>query len=131
MVRRDGGCGDKMKSSKSYFAKIYTGLREGYGDMVHGVTEVQSICQEYVDRVGLCVTVTPTRFVYVNGSEPGCIVGLINYPRFPETDARIRELALRLAGELGSRLGQNRISIGFPDDTVMLDREDMAETPCE
>jgi hypothetical protein len=33
---------------------------------------------------GLCVTLTPTRFIYTAGAEEGVSVGLVNYPPVPE-----------------------------------------------
>jgi hypothetical protein len=76
-----------------------------------------------VDTVGLCVTVTDTLFVYVHGSEPGLIVGLINYPRFPDTPEGIEGKALALAESLMRVCRQIRVSVVFPDKTVMLEND--------
>ena len=50
--------------------------------------------------VGLCVTIEPTQFIYTGGEESGYVVGLLNYPRFPDTpenlEARARELSEKL-----------------------------------
>ncbi len=35
-------------------------------------------------KVGLCVTIEPTTFIYTGGEETGYVVGLLNYPRFPQ-----------------------------------------------
>ena len=83
----------------------------------------EEICQEYVDAVGLCVTLTQTRFIYSNGNENGVAVGLINYPRFPSTQAKIQEQAIELASRLQMAFDQYRVSIVFPDQTVMLSRD--------
>jgi len=63
----------------------------------------EAICREYCDQVGLCVTLTKTLYVYTGGQEPGIIVGLINYPRFPKTSVDI----LLLAEDLGKKLLQD------------------------
>lgn len=51
-------------------------------------------------REGLCVTVEPTTYIYTGGEEPGFVVGLLNYPRFPVTaedlDRRARDLMHKL-----------------------------------
>lgn len=66
---------------------------------------IKHCCQKYV-TIGLCVTVTPTEYVYTHGCEQGAIVGLINYARFPE-DSKVsiwytaKDLALRIINELG------------------------------
>lgn len=82
----------------------------------HGNAE--AICSEYCDDVGLCVTVTATRFVYVNGGDPGYIIGLINYPRFPKEPAAIWAHAEALAERLCEGLWQQSYTIQAPDKTV-------------
>ncbi len=104
----------------TWWAKIFIGLREGYTENLHGFHEVEEICQEYVNAVGLCVTVTPTRYIYKKGWDPGAIVGLINYPRFPKPVEKLQEQALELGELLRRRLKQNRVSIMFPDATILL-----------
>ena len=104
----------------TYTASIYCGLKEGYDGKPHMGAEAGRICGGYCDNAGLCVTVTDTHFIYTNGSERGVIVGLINYPRFPSTPATIRAHALKLGELLKEGLGQKRITIVFPDETVML-----------
>ena len=58
------------------------------------------ICRDFCDKEGLCVTVTPTTYVYTNGQEEGVIVGLINYPRFPAEPGAIYATANALAEKL-------------------------------
>jgi hypothetical protein len=103
---------------ETFWATIYVGLRSDWD--IHEEEAAARVCQEYVDQVGLCVTLTPTRFVYTDGSEDGVAVGLINYPRFPSTPAAIKAHALELARRLKEALGQRRVSVVFPDETVML-----------
>ena len=105
---------------KSYTVNIYIGLRAGYGDLHFTTQDVKNICQNFVDKVGLCVTVTPTSFIYKNGSEDGAIVGLINYPRFPKDEIDIKNTAIKLAEILKDKLSQNRISIVCTDETIMI-----------
>jgi hypothetical protein len=56
---------------------------------------------------GLCVTVTPTTFIYTAGEEAGFVVGFVNYPRFPkqpeEILSRARDLAYGLMTECCQR----------------------------
>ena len=58
------------------------------------------IIREVCFAGGICVTISPTTFIYMGGEEEGYEVGLLNYPRFPETpnilQAKARTLALRL-----------------------------------
>lgn len=108
------------KRSTTFEYTIWVGLKEGYHGPTHDESEVLQICREYCDEVGLCVTITPTTFVYPNGVEPGVAVGLINYPRFPKHDTTIEKHALKLARILMTRLGQHRISVVGPRDTIMI-----------
>ena len=101
----------------TYWAKIYVGV--GPRGFRNPSTWINT-CQDYVDSVGLCVTVTRTEYVYTKGIEDGIIVGLINYPRFPSTYDKIRKHALKLARLLKKKLKQKRVSIEFPDETIML-----------
>lgn len=73
------------------------------------------ICREFCDAEGLCVTVTPTTYVYTGGQEDGVIVGLINYPRFPKTPGAIYATANELAERLCQMLGQQSFTVQTPD----------------
>lgn len=80
--------------------------------------EAETVCREYCDEVGYCVTVTETNYVYRDGEEAGVTVGLINYPRFPVAPAEIERHAFILAGILRERLGQQSYSVQTPTETV-------------
>ena len=113
-----------MKTVQTYTATIYVGTRVGRSaepaKAIHSISEIEDVCQRFCDAVGLCVTVTPTRFIYKAGNEDGAAVGLINYPRFPKSAEEIRELALALADLLRSKMDQFKVSVVFPDETVMI-----------
>lgn len=49
----------------------------------------KQVLREECMREGLCVTVEPTHFIYTGGEESGYVVGLLNYPRFPSTEAAL------------------------------------------
>lgn len=74
-------------------------------------------CRAFCDHVGFCVTVTPTDYVYTNGSEPGVAVGLINYPRFPLEPEDLLQAAESLAWHLVGSLEQRSCSIQTPAAT--------------
>jgi hypothetical protein len=104
----------------TYTATIYAGLRPGYFGRPRCFAAAVRIARIYADEVGLCVTVTRTTFVYTEGDEPGVIVGLINYPRFPSEPVDIRAHALALAERLQRGLSQHRVSVVLPNETVMV-----------
>jgi len=110
-----------MHKVDTYTANIYCGLEIGYNSYVlMSINDVKNICTTYVNEHKLCVTITETEFVYVNGNEPGVIIGLINYPRFPSEPYKIKHHAICLAEILKEKLMQQRISIVCTDETIML-----------
>jgi hypothetical protein len=116
----------------TFDATIYVGFHERDTGRLHTLTEAESVCSAYCDEVGLCVTVTPTKYVYTGGQEPGCIVGLIHYPRFPHQcpAVAIRDHAFALAKRLLVALGQQRVSVVLPDRTAMLTDERKVGESC-
>lgn len=76
------------------------------------------VCSAYCDEVGLCVTVTPTAYVYTGGCEGGMVVGLINYPRFPTDHLHIEAKAIELGNRLREGLNQESFSVQTPTTTT-------------
>ena len=116
-----------MKTVKTFTATIYVGFKEHDTGVVHDMDRVRLLCQQYVDHVGLCITVQPIEYIYTDGSEPGCVVGLINYPRFPAKPRLIRHHALMIAKNLMRDFRQQRCSVVFPRRTVMLTNEEVPQ----
>lgn len=112
-----------MKKTKAYNVQIWMGLREEYTDKIATIEEVLKICDEWVDNIKDCITITPTEFRYVNGNEPGVIVGYINYPRFPRTRKDIRKRALKLCEILMTELRQTRATVTTPFKSYMLENQ--------
>jgi hypothetical protein len=78
----------------------------------------RKVCRDLCDMIGLCVTVTPTTYVYTGGEEAGVIIGLINYPRFPSQQVLLEDKAILLAKELREELGQESFSVQTPTTTT-------------
>ena len=106
--------------TKPFEAKIYCGLREEYSDSEHTVEEAEKICQGYVNDIGWCVTVVPTRFIYKDGNEDGVIVGVIYYPRFPLSNNELIKRTIELAKMLKDGLCQIRVSVVFNNEVKMI-----------
>lgn len=75
-------------------------------------------------REGLCVTVEPTTFIYTGGEEAGFVVGLINYPRFPSTQADIHERALLIANLLLEEAHQHSVLVMEPESSLWITRRE-------
>ena len=89
-------------SNNTYCANIYIA-----GDYWKAL----DACRRYCLEVGLCVTVTQTEYVYSFGAQSGVIVGLINYPRYPETAWVLEEIAEELGQRLLKELSQSSFTV--------------------
>lgn len=78
-----------------------------------------SLRRECVEE-GLCVTLTPTEFIYTAGAESGVAVGFVNYPRFPKCPEDIKARALKVAARLMADLCQWSALVVTPTETVWL-----------
>lgn len=116
-----------MKSVSTYTAKIYCGLRIGYSDIQQHYDKVRDCLQEYCDKVGMCFALDKTEYIYKNGSEMGVTVTIITYPRMPVTPAEIKIEALLIANILMVEFKQFRVSVVFPDETIMITNNEMVE----
>jgi len=110
-----------MSGTETYKINIYIGLREGYDGDTHSIEEAIDVCSKFVDELGLCVTVTPTNYVYSGGYEPGIIVGLINYPRYPKTKDVLNRYGVDLAEKLMKHFKQNRCTFETPKISMLME----------
>lgn len=93
-------------------------------------TARESLRRQCLDE-GLCVTLTPTEFVYTAGMESGVAAGLVNYPRFPKSAAVVIDRACRVAERLMADLCQHSALVVAPTETVWFTRrpDDLARPP--
>jgi hypothetical protein len=96
-----------MKIVDTFEAKIYVGTMSK--DRIKASSRFYDLVRIYCNQVGLCVTITETNFFYTNGSEPGYMIGLINYPRFPSSPEEITKKALELAEIAKTYFEQERV----------------------
>lgn len=75
-------------------------------------------------REGLCVTISPTTFVYTGGEEAGYTVGLINYPRFESTPEAIEERARLLMHLLLEATHQHSALMITPSTTEWISKRE-------
>lgn len=74
---------------------------------------IKKICDEYC-TVGLCVTVTPTTYIFTGGREEGVTIGLINYPRFPTTQTILTNHAYSLGYKILQQTDQLSFTVEAP-----------------
>lgn len=109
--------------TKTYTATVYVGTKERATGEVRPLGLAREYLKDFASGGGVCVSFTPTEFIYKDGMEPGIVVGLINYPRFPESLESIKAKALAIAEGLQAIYRQLKVSVVFPDETVMLEAE--------
>lgn len=101
-----------MKTVPTYQASIFMA-----GEIETAKRWLRRHCYER----GLCVTVTPTAFIYTGGEEHGFVVGLVNYPRFPGTPAAIRARAVQIAQALIVECCQRTALVVASDETTWIE----------
>lgn len=117
-----------MRHEPCFEARIYIGSKVGYTGEDYSVDDVRAAIGQYQQTLGpqkaTPVRITPTQFVWEDYNEPGWEIAAINYPRAPKSKAVISSFALGLAGHLLEHFRQDRISVVFPDEIVMLEADD-------
>lgn len=93
----------------SFWVKIY---------LSGSIEIIKNTCREYCLKVGLCVTMKEVLFVYTGGEECGAEIGLINYPRFPDTENSIMAKAIDLANRCRNASFQHSYLILTPLETI-------------
>ena len=108
------------KACQSYTQRIW---------MAGNYANAEEICRTFCER-GMCVSISPTNYIYTGGEEMGFCVTLINYPRFPEkTIAAVKHKALTLAYDLMEGLYQQSFSIEDPENTTFYSSRPEDRTP--
>lgn len=111
-----------IKELPTFSAKIFLGLEEGYGGIVHTLDEVRLFCQNHCDVFQVGLNIQQVEFFYVGGNEPGVSIEFIQYPRFPRHPEEIREMAIELAEILITIFRQQRCTIVCTDKTILIER---------
>ena len=105
----------KHKIEKTFTAKIY----------MSGPIEIaKQIIRAECLREGLCVSIEPTTFIYTGGEEAGYVVGLLNYPRFPQEPSEIKSRATDLLCKLIHGTFQHSALLVTPDETEWFSHRD-------
>lgn len=99
----------KLRQVDSYSVRIW---------MAGEYEKAVEVCRQHCDENPWCVSVTPTKYTYTGGEDDGFVVGLINYPRFPCSPARILTEAEAIADRLREALRQESYTIETPEWTT-------------
>lgn len=112
------------KTAPTYWIRLYVA-----GDY-HKATVV---AKRYCDKVGLCITIDPTTYVYTEGVEEGVVVGFINYPRFPMPPEVLMQHATEIAEAIVEKCNQHSYYIMTPTNTYWYSKrsEDLTDAEKE
>jgi hypothetical protein len=102
------------KSVSTYWVKIY---QSG------SIETAKEIIRREAFPGGLCVTIEPTNYIFLGGEESGFVIGLVNYPRFPEEPQEILDRAKSLALKILDETWQISTMIMTPTETILYQKE--------
>lgn len=105
----------KTETQPTHVVRIYTS---------GPIQNIKDACRGFCLERGLCVTVEPTTFIYTGGEEEGAVIGLVNYPRFPQSPDEVNRVAGDLACEILEKCYQHSVLIVRPDVTTWITRRD-------
>lgn len=88
------------------------------------IEKIKDACRGFCLARGLCVTVEPTAFIYTGGEEQGAVIGLVNYPRFPQSPDEINRTARDLAEAILAKCYQHSVLIVRPDASIWITRRE-------
>lgn len=69
-------------------------------------------------KEGLCVTITPTDYIYTGGEEAGYVVEIVQYPRFPKHENELTKRAVDLALTLREETYQHSALVVTPETST-------------
>jgi hypothetical protein len=95
--------------------------------MAGDISVAKQVCRHYCFQEGFCVTITPCTYIYTGGEEEGFSVGIINYARFPSSEAELQDRAEKLALKLMDACCQSSFSIVSPSKTYWFSRRQAME----
>lgn len=117
-----------VKKNSNYEAKIYIGSCEGYSGPKFSFLDLKHVIGDFQKQTGLeianPVRVTATTYIFDTYEEDGWEIAIINYPRKSKSHQILHDFALELAAHLLEYFHQNRISVVFPEEIVMLESLD-------
>lgn len=120
-------------SIPKWSACITIGMQKGYTVERISLREIKSYLQEIQEiqikreQLYLSANVFLSDIVLSGQDEPHVNFNFINYPRFPATEAQLKNGVLEIARYLMQKMEQNRIVISFDKEIVMLEINDQID----
>lgn len=98
-----------VKQCDTYWVRIY---------IAGPIEQAKHIIRRECMKEGLCVTITPTDYIYTGGEETGYVVELITYARFPKTKTQLWVRAVELAERLRLETYQHSATVMSPERSL-------------
>ena len=124
----------KVKTTVSHNVTIYIGSKEGSSnrsfserELIEKIKKFNAAYKLETKEREITVRINKNRYVCSYYSEKGFEISVINYPRFPRPVDVLDNFMMELASYLLVELKQHRISVSFPDRTIMLESDDAKE----
>jgi len=116
----------------TFNVKIFIALSPGYSDSFdYSKSYLTELIEKYVKKNKFSVNLQDTRFILPDGIEEGCIIELIQHPRFLVKEEIVLENAVHLAYHLMKKINQFRCTIKTPKETFILENQYMAKSNWE
>ena len=115
---------------KTFTANATIGLNQEYSKTRIPLTKFkeallsaqQNIYQHYT--IGLSVKVSPSEILFLGQAEPSVDLQFIQYPKFLQEEALLKNAIVKCIEIVMLQLQQNRVVIVFTDETIMLEQKD-------
>lgn len=118
----------KQKSTPTINYTIFVGTKyTAFPELSITNQNLKQFIYEWVDKIGMCVSVTEVDYIYTGGNEEGLRIEFINYPRFPSNQEELKAKVMDLAHILIKKSKQCNITIVGPKDTIMLTDSERVE----
>lgn len=118
------------KKNAYFEARIYIGNRVKYDGPQFSFADLREAIgyfQANSEIKSNPVRITPTTYVWEKYEEEGWEIAIIDYPRVSKPHDMLRNFAYNMAVHLFEKFEQNRMSIVFPDEIVMLEADEAEE----
>jgi hypothetical protein len=116
--------------NKTFTGSASIGLVRGYSQISISISEFKAallkaqkqIYEQY--EIGLSVKLTHSEILFLGQEEPSIDVQIIQYPKFPQTEEKLKIVFIALIEMMMLELEQNRVVIVFTDETIMLEQSE-------
>lgn len=117
-------------SCTTFTAQVTLGLYKGYSKAfipLEAVKEALTLAQRKIQLelgIALSAKVTPCDIVFLGQDEPSVTLQFIQYPKFIQEVALLKNAIIALTKMMLLQMEQNRVVIVFTDETIMLEQSD-------